>query len=141
MKICPRDNQPCPFVKAKKQREKKDRPYWKELIAHIDQSWFKKKGVKFFWEARHFKQLGNLCRHFQPWGVMALWDLHLTISDDWAYKKGYSFECFLSRISKLIDEPLFKSRSKVYETKLAGEIPKDLSKVLVRTIKELENSK
>ena len=122
---------PPPPIEQKPKKE--PTPYWKDLIDHIDKTWFSKKKSKFYWQKKHFTHLEGIARHYQSWGVMALWDLHLSIQDDYAFKNGYSFESFLLRIPKLIDEPLFKIISEKYDKKLNPGPPEEV-KNLIGTI-------
>lgn len=98
-------------------------PYWKDLVEHIDLTWRKKKGVPFFFQAKYFKTLKELSRIYLPYGVMALWDLFLDESDPYVKQTGHSFEMFLHRLPRLLDDSTWKVRRESYEKKLIGLYP------------------
>lgn len=126
-----------PSVKIKKPRavrvpkKQKELPidFWKELVAHMDRTWFVKRKAKFFWKAQHFKHLRSMAKLYQPWGVMALWDAFLGMNDDWVRATGYSFEAFAAKIPKLVDDSFWKMGAKSYEEELNGPMP-DVGNIL-----------
>ncbi len=108
-------------------------PFWKDLVAHIDNTWKKKKGVGFYFRGKMFRELKELARIYTPFGVMALWDLYLSdTSDDFVKAAGHSFEMFCSKIPKLLDMS-WKGAMRKYETQFLGDYPKiidDIAKEL-----------
>jgi len=110
-------------------------PFWKDLMAHIDNTWKKKKGVGFYFRAKYFREMKELCRIYTPFGVMALWDLYLSdTSDDFVKAAGHSFEMFCNKIPKLLDMS-WKGAMRKYETQFLGAYPKiieDIANELVQ---------
>lgn len=99
-------------------------PFWKDLMAHIDETWKKKKGVGFYFRGKYFREIKELCRIYTTFGVMALWDLYLSdTSDDFVRAAGHSFEMFLNKLPKLLDMS-WKGGMRGYEKKFIGEFPK-----------------
>lgn len=98
-------------------------PYWKDLVAHLDNTWKKKKGVPFYFRGQYFRELKELARIYTPFGVMALWDLYLSEKDDFVKAAGYSFEMFCAKIPKLLDMN-WKGGRERYETEIVGRYPK-----------------
>jgi len=113
---------------------KKDpNPHWPKLMAHIVTVAKKHKGVPIPINGKHAKALQNLSRYYQPWGVMALWDLWFERGnqwDEWAGKTGHSIEGFVTTIPRLLDNSTWKGRARVYESGMIKplnrqEIPMD----------------
>lgn len=105
-------------------------PHWNDMIKHMDEKWFQKKKAKFYWQGRYFKQLKTMCSLYQPYGVMALWDLYINSDDVYAKNAGYSFEMFAAKLPSLVDDPIWKRGAKAYEEKLCGPIDPNIIKVL-----------
>ena len=96
--------------------------FWKETVEHISKSWEKKKGIGLYWKPQYFKHLKSMIGIYQPWGIMALWDVFLMHNDAWTNQAGHSFEAFVSKLPSLVDDLSWKTKSKDFETKLLGVI-------------------
>lgn len=139
----PKENPPyIPPDQRNDQRRKDPRraedviPFWKELVDHIDKRWLEKKKTKFYWDPKFWKSLKNVARTYQPWGVMALWDLYIASDDDFVRKSGYAFPVFLASIPRLVDDPVWKRSASRYELQLNGPIQEGLKEVLQTVVKE-----
>lgn len=99
-------------------------PFWPQLLEHIEATWRKKLRLDApypwpekkdgFW--RHLETLAEL---YQPWGVMAMWDLYLGLKGDkYVADSGYSVRVFFKRIEKLLDHEDYRGRRETYEAKL-----------------------
>jgi hypothetical protein len=93
------------------------------MVEHIDQAYLRKKGIQFFFRPQHFRELGNLARIYSPFGVMALWDVHMESTNLWVRECGYSFESFLACIPRLVDDKRWKVWRESYEKKFVGDYP------------------
>lgn len=96
-------------------KKKQFQNWFKRLVDHIDQSWRVKKGLKYPFSGRDFKNLKNMCGHFQEWGVMALWDVFMESTSDWVQKTGYSLDGFSKCLPWLVDDKRWKFRAAKYE--------------------------
>lgn len=98
-----------------KRRKEGATPFWAEVVAHIDTTWKAKKKVPYHFTGHIFKELKGLCRTYQPWGVMALWDDFLATGNDWVRSTGYSFTAFVHSVDKLVDNYAWKVDAQKYE--------------------------
>lgn len=102
-------------------KEKKEKSqFFKFLVEHISQSWFRLKGYPYPFQGRDFKNLKGYCRSFQEWGVMALWDKYVECDNDWVKKTGYSLGGFYACLPWLTDVSGWKDKAKEYEKKMVS---------------------
>jgi hypothetical protein len=99
-------------------KEKKPIEFWKETVEWIHQSWMRKKGRKYPFMARDFKQLQLLRRYFTATEVMALWDSYLEASPFFGPKTGYLISGFWEERSILLESANFKNRLAMHEKRL-----------------------
>lgn len=117
------------IVKSSNEEVEDPTPFWKDIVAHIDNTWKKKKGVGFYFRGKYFRELKELARIYTPFGVMALWDLYLSdTNDDFVKAAGHSFEMFCNKIPKLLDMG-WKGAAKRYEIQFIGAYPKVIEEV------------
>jgi len=66
--------------------------FWQEVVNHVNDTWKKKKGVSYNypWRGKDIADLAHQTRNYQPWGIMALWDMFLERADEYVVKQGYS---------------------------------------------------
>lgn len=107
-----------------KGKKKKTSPYFKKLVDHINCSWLVRKKYAYPFSGRDFRDLKNMCRIFQEWGVMALWDEFVNSDNDWVRKSGYSISAFLKCVPWLVDLKGWKERASKYEIEVAGQFHK-----------------
>lgn len=93
-------------------------PYWREMVLHIDKSWFvKKRGTKYLWMARDFANLRRAAKLYEAWGVMALWDLYVQGNDTFAVAQGFNVTEFVRQIPRIVDGN-WKARAEAHRQKL-----------------------
>lgn len=118
-------------------------PFWTEVCKHLEETWKRKKNAPFLFTGQRMKSLKGLCQTYQPWGVMALWDMFLVSDDPWIKDTGYKFEAFVHSVDKLVDNYSWKQKAQVYEAKLynpvsalpAGSSPEVIKSALDSIIK------
>lgn len=113
------------FGEVKKTKTRKS-PFFKSLVDHIDQSWVKARGYHYPFSDHDMKNLANLSRIFQEWGVMALWDVFLASEGEWVKKSGFSLSAFSKCVPWLVDNPTWKAQASSYEAKIAPPIPEPI---------------
>jgi len=118
--------------RGKKRRAEETVPHWQVLVDYLSNRWCEKKRAKFYWRPQHFKNLKSLAGLYQPYGVMALWDLYLGMDDQWVRGAGHSFEMFLAKIPALVDNPVWKIAAKKHEDRLCGPIDQNLVRALTQ---------
>lgn len=101
-------------------------PLFNNLTKHIDATWFRLRDFHYPFAGKDFKDLKNLCRIFQIWGVMALWDAFMASDSEWVQKSGRSINAFGKCVPWLVDVPGWKAQAKKYEEQLAGAYPADV---------------
>ncbi len=107
---------------AKPVKEKKEKNHHlKQVIDHVCSTWLKKKGSKYHFLDKHAKLISGICRTYGNPEAMALWDLYLLSSDEFFKTCGYSIECFVTSMPKLVDQP-YKSVARKYEKILYPEM-------------------
>lgn len=102
-------------------KPKKDKtPFFHDMKEHVNQTWKKKKNSSFNYPftGKDLADLKHFSKQFQPWGVMALWDIYLEKANDWVIKNGISIFTFTRSLPWLVDDRSFKSRSREYEKAL-----------------------
>ncbi len=97
--------------------EKTTVPFWQELVKHIDTGWANKKGAPYPWSPHEFKKLSDMARIYQPWGVMAMWDLYLG-GTYFGKLTGYMIDGMKKDIGVIVDDSRFKGLARQYEEKL-----------------------
>jgi hypothetical protein len=106
-----------------KNRMAKKTEFWNDMIKHISFRYSRLKGHDYPFTGKDFVELKNAARIFQPWGIMALWDIFIDFADDYTRKNGFSIWCFLRQIPKLTDNPLYKPSAEKYQQVLIGTKP------------------
>jgi hypothetical protein len=97
-------------------------PFWKELVAHLNDTWSRKKrGAKYVWSMKDFAALKRVLAVYQPFDVMALWDIYIGSDDDFAKRQGYNVPEFIRQMPRLVDGA-WKPAAKTYEDKFLGPI-------------------
>lgn len=88
------------------------------VIKHICDTWKERKnGTKYHFTAKHASLISGLCRTYLNEEVMALWDIFLNYDDPFFKTCGYSIECFVTSMAKIVDKP-YKQVAKKYEKEL-----------------------
>ncbi len=89
--------------------------WWKETLAHINETWKKKKGRDYPFTGQDLKQLKLLRGFFTAPEVMALWTCYLRGSPFWGQKTGYLISGLWAERSVLLDDLDFKKLTLKYE--------------------------
>ena len=86
------------------------------LIDHIDKSWKIKKRAEFGYPfmGKDFRDLKGLGRVYSVWGVMALWDVFLSLENDFNRNTGYSVWQFQRQLPFLVDDPFWRAKRDKY---------------------------
>lgn len=93
-------------------------PFWKELIQHINDSWSRKKrGAKYLWSGKDFAALKRVLAIYQVFDVMALWDIYIGSSDEFAIRQGFNIPEFIRQLPRLVDGN-WKGQSQRYMDRL-----------------------
>lgn len=104
-------------------------PFWKELVDHVDKTWtLKKRGARYMWAGKDFHHLRRAVRYYEPWGVMALWDLYIGSSDEFAVRQGYTVTEFVRQIPRLVDGD-WKARAQRHQDRLMPLRPQGVKQV------------
>ena len=92
---------------------------WKHLIAHISDQWKKKKSSEYPYPfvGRDFRDIKGLQRVYGVFGVMALWDVFLSLENDFNKRSGYSLWQFQRQLPFLVDDRLWRAKRDKYEEK------------------------
>ena len=118
-------------VRSQKKKNGPSIPFSKELLDHVVQTWEAKRKNKYpLHGGKHMAILKNAAKIYQPWGVMALWDIYLDTSDDFYRRAGYSIEMFSTQLTRLVDNSGWKLRAEKYEQALNGGPAPDLTALL-----------
>lgn len=104
--------------RAKRVSAQKRIEFWQSLVTHIDQSWQKRKGVAYPWDAHEFKKLHGLAIVYQAWGMMAMWDLYVQMGTYWGKLTGFMLDGLKKDIGVIVDDPRWKSLCHDYEEKM-----------------------
>jgi hypothetical protein len=126
----PPPNLPPGEERRTKHRSKPEEPpieHWQPMVSHLDKAFEAKRKNKFYWRGQHFKELRGLTRTYQPWGVMALWDEYLGLTDEYTKKAGWSFEMFVTKLPSLLDNSPWKVTATKYEDALLGPMPAEVA--------------
>ncbi len=119
------------FPRMEIEDKKEKTPHFKKVVAHIHNSWIALKGFGYPFVGRDFKDLKNMCRIFQPWGVCALWDTFVASESEWIKNKsGYSISSFCRCLPWLVDDPNWKKKAKDYEMSMVGDYPQEIMDLL-----------
>lgn len=124
---------PNPTKPTEPKKTSADKPagpqFWKEMIEHLDKSWsHKKRGARYPWSGKDFAHLKRILRIYQPFDVMALWDLYINSYDEFASKQGYNIPEFVRQIPRLIDGS-WKTASQHYMDVLMPKNDESMAKV------------
>lgn len=106
---------------------------WKILVAHVNDTWKKRKGYGYPFEGKDFKILKKHVRNFGEHGLMGLWDAFMDSDSPWVKGTGYSIVAFSSCLPWLVDNPNWKMRASAYERTMF-QVP-DIVQEAMRTIK------
>lgn len=109
-------------AKPKTKKESSPVYFWKEMVAHIDETWKRKKGSPYPFTDRDFKQLKPVAKLYMTWGVMSLWDCFIASDDPFFRQTGYKIGAFIQSLPKLLDMS-WKPRAEVYRNKLEAPAP------------------
>jgi uncharacterized protein YdaU (DUF1376 family) len=105
--------------KPKKTRQQKPpMAFWNDLVKHIEVAWMKKKGAPYPWSSHELKKLSDLARIYQSWGVMAMWDLYMSLDTYWGRTTRYMIDGLKKDIGVIVDDPRWKMMSKQHEERL-----------------------
>lgn len=89
------------------------------MIDHINEKWKNAfsppKEYSYPFLPKDFKDLKHFAKHYQPWGVMALWDLYVQTANDFIKKNGFTVFHFTTNLPRLLDNWGFKAIAKGYE--------------------------
>lgn len=109
--------------------------FWVEMIAHINESWKKRKNtdLSYPFTGRDFKDLKHFAQIFKPWGLMALWDLYIWTDNAFNEKTGYSIFQFTRQLPYLTDQQ-WKQKAQFYEHKMIGKLPDKIASILTLKI-------
>lgn len=116
--------------------DKKTSPYFKLMIDHIDQSWFKVKDMHYPFSGRDFRDLKGFARSFQEWGIMALFDVFMASKSDWVVKSGYSIGAFVKCLPWLVDDLGWKSKAETYRKKIEIPLPPEFKDLFSDVLKQ-----
>jgi len=104
-------------------------PFWKEMIQHLNDTWSRKKrGAKYLWSGKDFAALKRVLAVYQPFDVMALWDIYISSDDEFAKRQGYNVVEFIRQLPRLVDGD-WKSRAKKHMDVLIPEDRDAIAKV------------
>jgi hypothetical protein len=103
---------------VKLKRPKAEVAFWNDLVRHIDTAWMKKKGAPYPWSPHEFKKLHDLVRVYQSWGMMAMWDLYISLETYWGKLTRFMLDGLKKDVGVLVDDPRWKTLAKQYEEKL-----------------------
>ena len=110
---------PNGIAKPKKTRQQKPpMAFWTDLVRHIEVAWMKKKGAPYPWSSHEMKKLSDLARIYQPSGVMAMWDLYMSLETYWGKLTRYMIDGLKKDVGVLVDDPRWKPLAKQYEERL-----------------------
>lgn len=103
--------------------------FWKELIEHINSTWERKKrGAKYVWSGKDFAGLKRVLRVYQAYDVMALWDVYISSSDEFAQRQGYNVPEFVRQLPRLVDGQ-WKAAAARYMEKLMPVNPEGVNQI------------
>ncbi len=108
---------------------------WQDLITHIDKKFKEVRGFGYPFTGRDFKDLKDMVRHFEVWGVMALWDVYMSMDSEYIKKQGYAIYNFCRSIPWLTDKD-WKSRAQKYEKELCPPIKKEIQELFEFAVKD-----
>ncbi|PYS91471.1 MAG: hypothetical protein DMF62_02350 [Acidobacteria bacterium] len=99
-------------------------PNFKDLTFHIDTLYAVQTGFKYPWKGtRDFVLLSQLVAAYNVPTIMAASDYFFTGKNVWAHKKGYRILEFQDQLGRILDNPEFKNRVRLYEKNLDGAKP------------------
>jgi len=100
--------------------------WWKETLAHIDETWKKKKGRSYPFTGQDLKLLKLLRNCFTAQEVLALWDCYLRASPFWGQKTGFLIAGLFAERSVLLDDLNFKKLTAKYEAEFGMREAKEV---------------
>lgn len=101
--------------------------HWQTVVDHVNSTWKAKKRVTYTYPftGKDWVDLRHFIRFYEPWGMMALWDLYLEQADDWTMNHGLSIYNFTRQLPRLLDQS-WKGSAATYQRRmlppLRGEI-------------------
>ena len=100
---------------------------WAETLAHINDTWAKKKNRKYPFTGQELKLLKQLRRWYTAPEVWALWTCYLLRSPYWGARTGYLIGGFWQERSILLEDSDFKRLVAQYETQIGLKEPKQVA--------------
>ena len=103
--------------------------HWVKMVAHINEAWKNAwrppREVSYPFLPQDWQSLKHFARQYQPWGLMALWDIFVETSDGFLRENGLNIRHFTMNLPRLLDHPSYKSRAKRFENQFfKDESPK-----------------
>jgi uncharacterized protein YdaU (DUF1376 family) len=121
--------------RARKERRAEDRiNYWQDLVKHIDKAWMARKGAAYPWSDLEFKKLRDLAKTYQAGGVMAMWDLYMSMGTYFGKLTGFMIDGLKRDVGVIVDDPRWKPLSRQYEDKLPAIYEKGEGLVSIKEI-------
>lgn len=120
------------MTRTTKRRSKNPKvPHWQELVDHVNNTWKRKKKSEFNYPfmGRDMKDLAHFARVYQPYGVMALWDVYLKQADEWTLKHGLSIYIFTTQLPRLVDQD-WKGQARIYQEGMPDTPPEKIAEVI-----------
>lgn len=111
----------CPTC-GHKNRPKQPTGGYHETVAHILETFEKRKGARYPFSAVDGKTVKRLLHLYSSPQVRALWDAFLDLNDEWMQKVGHTLFQFQRSIPVLLDKSDWKSRARKYEGAVNVEV-------------------